>query len=300
MPKLLIDYSQKVISSCAAIANDLKGDDAENLIKHATLNQILKLKKKFDGEIIFAVDSREGYWRKEKFPAYKGHRRHDKAKNDFLPWELIGKTMDSLKEDLKENFKYKIIEVKGAEADDVIAVLCKHFQDNEFITGGLFEEPDTVIIDSTDGDMAQLLKYSNVKQWNNVKDAYVKCDDPKMVLTEYICCGDGGDNVPNILTPTKWSEDRANGIKPERQKPFKKTRLQDFYLKGIEACLNEDERLNYQRNKMLVDLSEIPVNIENSIIHAYNNAEIKGNKSKILSYLSKHRMKMLLEHVNQF
>jgi hypothetical protein len=102
------------------------------------------------------------------------------------------------------------------------------------------------------------------------------------------------------MTSGQWAEDRADNIKPARQQSFKSTRLQDFYLKGIEACLNEDERLNYQRNKMLVDLSEIPVNIENSIIHAYNNAEIKGNKSKILSYLSKHRMKMLLEHVNQF
>lgn len=300
MTKILIDYSQKVISSASAIAKDLKGPDAELLLKHSTLFQLLKLKKKFNGEVIIAVDSRDSYWRTSNFPSYKKHRKHEKAKSDFLDWALVGRTMDSLKEDLKENFKFKILECKGAEADDIFGVLCKHSQENNLVACGLFDEPEDIVIDTTDGDMSQLLKYKNVKQWNNVKDSFVECKDPIALLNEHICRGDSGDNIPSILTSDQWSIDRANGIPPTRQKPFKSDRLEEFRINGIDACKTEDERVQYLRNKRLIDLSEIPDKIYTDIIEGYNNIQINGNSNKILSYLSKNRMKSLLDHVNQF
>ena len=60
------------------------------------------------------------------------------------------------------------------------------------------------------------------------------------------------------------------------------------------------ERVQYLRNKRLIDLSEIPDKIYTDIIEGYNNIQINGNSNKILSYLSKNRMKSLLDHVNQF
>ena len=79
----VLDFSQTVIAAVSVISKDLKGGDAPDLIRHCALNQILKLKKKF-GNLVIAVDSRQGYWRKDNFPAYKGHRKHAKAKDDFL------------------------------------------------------------------------------------------------------------------------------------------------------------------------------------------------------------------------
>jgi 5'-3' exonuclease len=165
----IIDYSQTIISAVSVIAKDLKGDNAADLIKHCALNQILKLKKKF-GTLVFAVDSRKGYWRRDKFPAYKGQRKHERDKNDFLDFELVGRVMDEFKQELIDNFQYKIIEVPKAEADDIIAVISKYHLDNELETSGLFEEPQEIVIVSSDKDFHQLLKYKHVKCYDIIND----------------------------------------------------------------------------------------------------------------------------------
>ena len=295
----VLDFSQTVIAAVSVISKDLKGGDAPDLIRHCALNQILKLKKKF-GNLVIAVDSRQGYWRKDNFPAYKGHRKHAKAKDDFLDWDLIGRVMDEFKQELIDNFQYKVIEVSKAEADDILAVLSKYHLTNELETMGLFEEPQEIILVSTDGDSNQLLKYPHVKQWHIIKDSFVSVADPKMSLVEKVCKGDAGDNVPGILTSDQWAEDRANNIKPTRQKPFKSTRLENFYVKGIDACLDDTEKKHYLRNQMLVDLDNIPSEIEQNIIDTYKNYTVKGSKMKILTYLGKHRMKQLMDSANQF
>ena len=56
----------------------------------------------------------------------------------------------------KENLPYKMIEVYGAEADDIIATLCKHFQDEK------------IMIVSGDKDFIQLQTYPNVKQYSPI------------------------------------------------------------------------------------------------------------------------------------
>jgi len=192
---------------------------------------------------------------------------------------LIGRSIEQLKEEISENTAFKIIEVKGAEADDVIAIIAKLSQTHDCIMGGFEPKPQPVILVTTDGDAAQLLIYKNVQQWDNVNGKFITVPNPRHTLIEHICTGDAGDNVPNILTGDSWADTRALGEKPPNQKPFMKTRLPEFYEKGIDACKDDNERRNYRRNEMLVS---------------------KGSFAKMRNYFMEHRMKNCLENIQIF
>ena len=297
---VLVDFSQAVISACAANAKDLKdnGDgDAKSYIKHLTLGMILSWKKKFNGRIILACDAKGSYWRNVEYPHYKGHRTHDNT--DFLDWDMVYEVINELKDEIKRFFPYMLLEVQGAEADDIVAILIEYFQENELVQTGLMEEPAEIVIVSTDGDFQQLQKYQNVKQWNNVQKKMIVCSNPAQYLIEHTVRGDSGDNIPSITTGDEWSKLRAEGVST-RAKSFTTARLEDFFTKGIDACLNEEERRNYKRNEKLVDLSRIPVDINKKVVDEYLNYEISGNKAKVFNYLTKNRMKILLGSVADF
>jgi len=295
--KILVDFSQLIISSVAVHADELKGGDAKDFIRHITLNQLLALKKRFSGQLILCCDSR-WYWRKDEFPAYKGHRKHRKD-TGFLDWKMVYECINDIKAEMKESFPYTLLEVEGAEADDIIATLIKYFDTNDLVINGLIEESEKIIIASTDGDFAQLLKYKNVQQWNNVKKSMVNCINPNHYLIEHICSGDDGDNVPNIMTGDWWAIDRANNVKT-RANAFKKSRMLSFLSLGYGACANEEEQRNYKRNEKLIDLSLIPQKISDKILKEYIDYKICGNKQTVFNYLNAHRMKLLMASSQDF
>ena len=299
----LVDFSQLVIASVSAQADDIRGTDGKSMVKHIALNQLLSLKKKFKAQLILCCDSNH-YWRKDIFPAYKGHRKlaKEKAKakgGNFLDFDLVYETITELKVELAENFTYPVLEIYNAEADDIIACLCKYFSENEFVMSGLFEEPQDIIISSTDGDFKQLQKYKNVQQWNNVTKSMMVCSNPKEFLIGHICTGDAGDNVPNICTGSDWAEARVRG-ESVRAKSFFTVREAGFASHGIDACESVIERANYTRNDELINLDKIPAKIYEKIINTYTNYTVNGNKSKVFAYLSEHRMKLLMSEYQSF
>ncbi len=295
----IVDFSQTVIVACAVQMKEIKDSDVDlkPLVKHVAFTMLLNIKKKFGSRIILACDSKNGYWRKDEYQYYKGHRKHENT--EFLNWTLVHETINELKQEIREHFSYVLLEVDGAEADDVIAVLCKYYQDNELSDGTLFSEPLDIIIVSNDKDFQQLQKYSNVEQWNNIEKKFILCDDPKKFLEEHIAIGDSGDNIPSITTDDTWSELRAKGIST-RAKNFKKTRIEEFRNNSIEACLDDNEKRNWHRNKKLIDFESIPEHINNRIISSYQNYEIKGNRNKVYNYLIKNKMKVLLGSIQDF
>ena len=120
---IVIDYSQTIISNLMAeIGNRTDVELDVNLLRHMVINTIRSHKVKFGkeyGEIIIACDSRK-YWRKEYFPYYKANRKKSREDSGFN-WPLIFDSINLIKEELKAVFPYKVIEIEGAEADDVIA-----------------------------------------------------------------------------------------------------------------------------------------------------------------------------------
>ena len=296
---ILVDYSQVALSGILSFQRELKGNESEvkNLIRHVTLSTLKSYKKKYGkeyGELVVCCDGRK-YWRREFFEHYKAGRKKARDKSD-LDWGLIFDTLNEMRQDIAEHFPYRVIHVDRAEADDVIAIMTKWAQENDLVMDGLFEEPQKILILSSDGDFKQLHQIGNVKQWSPMQKKYVVGTKQEIIekKIEHIVKGDAGDGVPNIL-----SKDDVF-ISGKRQKPMSAKRLQEFFENGFIACKNDEERRNWHRNATLVDFDFIPEDVKNTIIESYINNKPKGDRMTIFNYLMSHRCRLLLDEIEDF
>jgi hypothetical protein len=262
---------------------------SEDLIRHMILNTIRMYRAKFPkeeyGEVIIAADGANN-WRRGVFPQYKANRRKNRDKSDFN-WDEAFRLLNMIREEIKENFPYKVIHIEGCEADDVIATLVHNT--NEF---GQYED---VMIISADKDFAQLQKFDNVGQFSPLTKKFIKEPHPRRFLQEHIIKGDTSDGVPNVLSN---DDVFVEGI---RQTPVSKKKME-----AIIDDLHEGELLyaaswyrNYQRNERLIDLSYTPDHLKEMILESYEKDPI-GKGSMVLPYLINKRCKMLIESVAEF
>jgi 5'-3' exonuclease len=282
---ILIDLNQVLISNLMQqINSNPKVKLDENLIRHMVLNSLRSYVKQFKekyGEVIVACDSKRS-WRRDYFPFYKSNRRKAREESGF-DWNLIFDTLGKIREELKENFPYKVIEVEGAEADDVIGVLAARMAPHE-----------EVLILSSDKDFVQLQKYANVIQYSPILKRFVKTDNPHKFVKEHILKGDRGDGIPNFL-----SADNVFAL-GERQKTINSKKLNEWLNKTPEEfCVNDIMLRGYKRNQMLVDLEFTPKNIQENIIHEYDTVVIP-NRQKLLNYFMEKRLKNLYEVIQEF
>ena len=102
---------------------------------------------------------------------------------------------------------------------------------------------------------------------------------------------DKGDGVPNVLSQdTVFVEDL-------RQRPITKKKLTEWKENGIPE--GEIKR-NYQRNKTLIDFDSIPNELGELIYNMWVDKTTQNDKSKILPYFMKHRLKELTEKLGDF
>ena len=255
----------------------------ENMVRHMILNSIRMYRKEHHdeyGEVVLTWDSKHS-WRRDYFPEYKASRRKGREESD-LDWDDIFSTLNKIRNEIKENFPYKYIEVFGAEADDIIGFLCEEYN----------QTFDKIIIISGDKDFIQLQKYPNVKQWSPITKKDVNGFDPTIYLKEHIIKGDTSDGVPNILSPDKTFVD---GL---RQRPLTRKKIQSW-LVGGGSDWNDEVKRNFQRNSTLIDLSKTPEGLKNQIRLEYNNAP-HGDRSKLLNYFMKNKLKELTENIGEF
>ena len=253
----------------------------EGMVRHMILNSIRLYRTQFNkeyGEVILTYDSKH-YWRREYFPNYKAGRRKGREK-DNKDWDTIFTVLNKIKAEFKDNLPYKYLEVYGAEADDIIATLCKSNQSEK------------IMIISGDKDFIQLHKYPNVKQYSPILKKYVNDDNPTTYIKEHILKGDTSDGVPNVLSPDNTFVD---GL---RQKPLTKKKIESWLNANIDDLPDEVKR-NYQRNETLISLDKIPSELETEINEVFDNAPC-GNRSKLLNYFIQSRLKNLTETIGEF
>mgnify|MGYP000704009715 FL=1 len=297
---ILVDYSQVSLAAILTFQRELKGTESEvkNLIRHVTLSTLKSYKKKYGGEygeLVICCDGRK-YWRKEAFAHYKASRKKNRDASD-LDWKLIFDTLTEMREDIATHFPWRVIHVDRAEADDVIACMSKWLQTNQLKVEGLMEDPQKILILSSDKDFKQLQVYDNIKQWSPMQKKYVTAtkSELKAWMTEHIVKGDAGDGVPNILSPDDIF--LQEGV---RQKPISAKRLEEFVTLGFDACRNDDERRNWHRNSTLVAFEHIPEDVNESIVNTYLNNKPKGDKMAVMNYLIQHRCRLLLDELDDF
>jgi 5'-3' exonuclease len=253
----------------------------ESLVRHMVLNTIRSNVKKFReyGEVIIACDNRH-YWRREIFPPYKGHRKKNREASGH-DWTAIFDCMSKIRQELKDHSPYKVIDIHGAEADDVIGVLTQAYSKNE-----------AVLILSSDKDFVQLQIYPNVKQYSPTMKKFIQTNDPIKQLNELIVTGDKGDGIPNILSPDTCIID---GV---RQKSVTKKFLEEIAETGT-SNFNETQMRNWSRNKQLIDLTMIPGSISKNIIDTYIETK-PATRQQFMNYMIANRLKNLLEVIDEF
>jgi len=282
---ILVDLNQVMISNMMAqIGNHKNAQVDVGMIRHMILNSIRYNRKKFGnefGELIICADDKN-YWRRKVFPYYKAARKTDREKSE-LNWNEIFEALNGVREELKEFFPYKVIQIESAEADDIIGTIV-HTEGRALNTG----EP--ILILSGDKDFKQLHKYANVKQYNPTLKKWVTESDPDKYLFEHIARGDSGDGVPNVYSP-----DNCLVIK-ERQRQVTKKRLAELEdLNNVDSTVQR----NWHRNKALVDLTQVPQDIKDKILVEYG-AENTKNRSQLLNYFIKNKLRHLMESIGDF
>jgi hypothetical protein len=286
---ILVDMSQISLASMMMHLNmnkTTKPDEA--MVRHMILNSLRMYRTRFKekyGELVLCFDSRH-YWRRDHFPNYKAGRKKSRE-NSNLEWDAIFGCLNEIKQELKDFFPYKHLEVYGAEADDIIAALCHELE---------FDNGKTLIL-SGDKDFIQLHKFPNVSQFSPITKKFINGVDPEEYLVEHILKGDSGDGIPNVLSPDNTFVD---GL---RQKPMGKKKIVEWGknpLRPVEMALPNDEvKRNYQRNLQLIDLSKSPPEIFTDCIRAYHDVP-DGNRSKLLNYFTQKRLKNLTESIGEF
>ena len=280
---ILVDLNQVLISNLMAQVRG-KGDVKPNkdMIRHMVLNSLRGFNVKFKdeyGTMVLCSDAGDP-WRRDFFPNYKYSRKQARLDGPF-DWDNIFNIITEIKNEVRDNFPYVVMYVENSEADDIIATLVKQQTESKYL------------IVSGDKDFVQLQHYGNVYQWSPLLKGYIgEQEDPVKFLREQIIKGDRSDGVPNILS----ADDVF--VKGERQKPVMKKQLEEW-VDIDNIPLGSETKKYYNRNKKLIDLSQIPLTIENNIINTYKNYKIK-DRSLLLNYFMDKKLKSLIDKINDF
>lgn len=293
---ILIDFNHLFLANIFAQTRG-RGEISETLVRHTVLSCLLSYKKHYSdiyGEIVICADSKHS-WRKEVFKYYKANRRKNRESSG-LNWTSIFDSLNKIREEIKENLPYRVLEIYGAEADDVIACLVKHTElypkksQYKFSLGG--DDAEQVLILSGDNDFVQLQTHKHVKQYAPVQKKFLVSKDPTGDLFEKILRGDSGDGIPNIL-----SDDDTFANPDKSQKPLRESKLK-VLLEGGPLCLPKELSKNFERNSHLIDFTYIPKEIEEKIVREYLNQS--PSRKNMMNYFIKNRLKNLMEHITEF
>jgi hypothetical protein len=283
---ILLDLSQVMISNIMVQVGSHTDAIQPDLVRHMVINTIRSLKTKYGreyGELVIACDDKK-YWRREYFPPYKGNRKADREKSN-IDWPVLFDTLNTIKQELKDHFPYRVIQVEGAEADDVIGSICMKY-------GTELNSDSKILILSGDKDFVQLQRFGNVTQVDPVRKKDITTTDPIKFLQHLVLAGDRGDGVPNVLSPDNCI------IEGQRQKPLRETKI-DELLKADYDTLSEEIKRNWKRNTMLIDLSCTPTTLQETILREFD-AQADKSRDKMFNYFIQHKMKLLMESIGEF
>jgi len=275
---ILIDNNQIILSSIFTAAKTAQSEDDYGFIRHLVLNTYRKYLSKFRrdyGEFVICNDSKN-VWRKDFFPQYKKNRS-DRQKKSKFDWGKIFNELHTIREEMKDVFPYRFVQVERAEADDIIAVIAKNFHHKE-----------KIMIVSSDKDFQQLQRYPNVEQYSPSKKGILRCDDPYDFLLDHVVRGDSSDGVPNAIS------DDAVFVEGRRQ-----TRLTNKKIEELKEVGFQQEDNYMERNQKLIDLTMVPEYIEEETMRQMETT-VSGDRSKILEYMMKYRLRSLIGNLEEF
>lgn len=278
---ILIDYNGVAVGNF--VVQKLATD--ENLVRHMILNSIRMYKQKFGkeyGEVVIVSDGTNN-WRKDVFPQYKANRKKSRE-TSTIDWNEAFRIINKVRDELRDNFPYKVVHQQGCEADDSIAQIATATQE--------FGRYEKVMIVSADKDFAQLQIHDNVRQYSPMTKKFIVEKNPRLNLQEHILKGDAADGVPNVLSDDSvFLDGRRQNVLSAKKKAV---------LMEDPKAMGDDVYRNWQRNKKMIDLMECPDPIVKDIINNFDSQDPSKNSSKILNYLITNRCRLLIECAGEF
>jgi 5'-3' exonuclease len=278
MTYILVDTANTFFRARHVINGD--ADIKLGMAFHITLNSIKKAWQDFGGtHVVFCLEGRS--WRKDHYKPYKAQRAASRAAHTEREAEeekVFWEAFDTFKEFVTEKTNCTVLQNSRLEADDLIA-------------GWIQTHPnDKHVIISTDTDFVQLIA-PNVKQYNGVMETTITHEgifdakgkrvidkktqepkaipDPQWLLFEKCMRGDTSDNVfsayPGVRekgTKNKVGLREAYGDRDSKGYSWNNLMLQRWSdHEGKEHRVLDD----YERNRILIDLSAQPEEIKNII-----------------------------------
>ena len=276
---ILVDANQIAISHLM-IRNKIENGINIDTIRKSIVRVIARINKKYGtdyGKVVLCYDDKS-YWRRDIFPFYKKNRKNERDASKY-DWDEVFSVLNRIRDEIRLNLPYHVIQVQGAEADDIIASICIH--------NSRKEEPEPMLILSADKDFIQLHKFPFVKQIDPIRNKWIENDNPVQYLQEHIIRGDRSDGIPNILT----CDDAIVTGKP--QKKMSKEKIASLASMAPSEFTNYIRLRNWKRNAELIDFTRIPEAVVERILTTYTRN--KPQSSVKLSYFIQHNIQDLFE-----
>ncbi len=276
---ILIDFNQIVVSSVFSTKDD---DETEyrNKILRAIKASVMRFGDVYKN-VTICCDSGHS-WRKDFFPYYKCRRKINRKKSP-VNWTAIHRLIGEMRDEIRDNFPYRVIQIEGAEADDIIAVIATK----------LAKEGERVIIVSSDKDFQQLQKFPQVKQWSPKRRDFIRQRTPEKYLKEHVLRGDKDDDIPNILSDDKTY---ALGL---RSGSVTRKRM-DLWTRPDYEFETEEMKRNWIRNSTLIDFEMIPDKVKSQVLEEFETLPVDVTQRNTFEYLSSKRLKQLIGTVGEF
>ena len=289
---LLFDLSGIVVHTCINLHHESREEVTIDVMRHVALSSLLYYKKRFSkqyGVPVVCVDCKP-YWRESIHPYYKKNRK--KSRDDSaIDWEAFSENFKAVQQDIANYTPYPFINPARTEADDSIAVLTQY----------AYARKQPIMIVSSDKDMIQLQdKYKGVKQFSPNRKKLLTSKDADYDLLTHIIKGDTSDGIPNIFSPSDILMHPGTGL---RQKAVTKKMLEEAHAVADPLdwdALDDESRKKFKRNQMLIDTALVPGRIKDRIIECYEAETAERKPNRMRAYVKEHRLRHLMQSVQDF
>ena len=282
---------------------------------HVTLSSIAKaFRDQRADHVVICLEGRS--WRKDYYEPYKKNRAvaraaltETEAEEDRLFWE----TFDELKTFFYEKSNCTVLRHESLEADDLVAGWIQaHPKDEHVILSSdtYFYQLLTEKVVQYNGITDELHTTKGIfdKKGSPVKDKKTKeaktIPDPKWILFEKCMRGDPSDNIFSAFpgVRTKGSSKRIGLEEAFADRENKGFNWNNMMLQRWVDHNGEEHRVldDYERNRILVDLTAQPENIKKLITDTIStNSIVKSVPqigTKFLKFCGKYDLKRISEN----
>ena len=279
---ILIDGSGYIFRAYYALPPMIRSDGTPVNAVYGFTNMLVKLIEDFGNEkLIVVFDAARENFRNEIYPEYKANR--GETPEDLIPqFDLIKKCV--------ECFNISQLELKGYEADDIIATFVNIAQQKNI---------NSLII-SSDKDLMQLVS-DKVQMLDPMKNRKIGINEviekfgvgPDKVTQIQALTGDKTDNIPGApgIGPKSATELISNfGDIENLIKNYKK--IKQLRKQKIIENHKSDIRLSYKLVQLKDDV-KLPVSIEEIIPYS----ELNNNPKVLKEFLIKQGFKTVLQRL---